>query len=112
MSCCGKKRLEQWSTPKASTMQGHPPAISGAASSPFSSAASSPVGTPVPSGTAMAVHATTFQTTSFQYVGRTSLMVVGPLTGRKYRFAETGAVVSIDNRDAPSMLAVPGLKRV
>lgn len=112
MSCCGKKRLEQWSATKVHSRTGPPPVHPGAASSPFSSAASSPVGTPVPSETAMAVHATTFQTTSFQYIGRTSLMVVGPLTGRKYRFAETGAVVSIDNRDAPSMLAVPGLKRV
>ena len=48
----------------------------------------------------------------FEYVGTTGLTVVGPLTGRRYRFDHHGSRVSIDPRDAPSMAAVPHLRRV
>lgn len=48
----------------------------------------------------------------FEYVGTTGLTVVGPVTGKRYRFDEHGSRVSIDLRDAPSMAAVPRLRRV
>jgi hypothetical protein len=37
--------------------------------------------------------------------------VQGPVTKRLYRFAATGAVVTVDARDAPSLSRVPHLRR-
>jgi hypothetical protein len=48
----------------------------------------------------------------FEYTGRTGLTVIGPVTGAPYRFAFSGAVVPVDPRDAPSLTAVPRLRRV
>ena len=48
----------------------------------------------------------------FEYCGRTALSVRGPITGRSYRFADPGARVAVDRRDAASVSAVPNLKRV
>ncbi len=48
----------------------------------------------------------------FQYVGRTSLTVLGPITGIRYRFGEPRAVVPVDPWDGPSLAAVPNLRRV
>jgi hypothetical protein len=48
----------------------------------------------------------------FEYVGRTGLTVIGPITGRRYRFDRTGARVTVDGRDAPSLAAVPQLEQV
>lgn len=49
---------------------------------------------------------------AFVYEGHRGLSVEGPLTGRRYRFAAPGAVVEVDGRDAPSLTAVPGLRRL
>lgn len=51
-------------------------------------------------------------TVRFEYVGATGLTVVGPATGRRYRFSGHGSRVSIDLGDAPSMAGVPHLRRV
>lgn len=48
----------------------------------------------------------------FQYVGRTSLSVLGPITGIRYRFGGHRAVLPVDPRDGPSLAAVPNLRRV
>lgn len=48
----------------------------------------------------------------FEYVGATGLTVMGPFTGRRYRFEGRGSRVSVDPRDAPSLAAVPHLRRV
>jgi hypothetical protein len=47
----------------------------------------------------------------FEYVGATTLTALGPVTGRRYWFARHGAVVPVDERDAPSMAGVPSLRR-
>lgn len=47
----------------------------------------------------------------FEYVGKTALTAVGPVTRRRYRFAGPGAVVEVDGYDAPAMIAVPNLRR-
>ena len=48
----------------------------------------------------------------FEYVGATGLTVLGPVTGKRYRFDRSGSQVSIEPRDVPSMAAVPHLRRV
>ena len=53
--------------------------------------------------------APTFQ--YFEYTGRTALTAIGVATGLRYRFASPGARVAVDSRDAPSMMAVPNLRR-
>ena len=47
----------------------------------------------------------------FEYVGATGLTVVGPVTGKRYRFDNHGSRVLIDSRDASSMATVPHLRR-
>lgn len=47
----------------------------------------------------------------FEYVGKTALTAVGPVTRRRYRFAGPGAVVEVDGYDAPAMAGVPNLRR-
>jgi hypothetical protein len=49
---------------------------------------------------------------AFEYVGATGLTVFGGATRTRYRFAEPGARVGVDARDAPSLDAVPVLARV
>ena len=51
-------------------------------------------------------------TVYFEYVGKTGLTVFGSVTGKRYRFSSNGAVVAVDLRDQPSLLAVPLLKKV
>jgi hypothetical protein len=48
----------------------------------------------------------------FQYTGRTGLSVRGMFSQRTYHFAVSGAVLAVDGRDAPSLAAVPLLRRV
>ena len=48
----------------------------------------------------------------FEYVGATGLTAHGPITGIRYRFNRTGAVLAVDPRDAAALLAVPALRRV
>ena len=46
----------------------------------------------------------------FAYLGRTALTVTGPATGRPYRFAQTGARVVVDPRDAAALRSVTVLR--
>ena len=48
----------------------------------------------------------------FEYVGATGLTVLGPVTGKRYRFDKPGSRLLVDLRDAPSMASVPHLRRV
>lgn len=47
----------------------------------------------------------------FEYMGRTGLTVVGPVSGRRYRFDGPGARLVVDPRDQVSLAAVPNLRR-
>lgn len=47
----------------------------------------------------------------FEYVGRTTLRVVGPATRRDYWFSQPGARVAVDGRDAAGLAAVSQLRR-
>lgn len=46
----------------------------------------------------------------FEYVGRTSLTVIGPKSGRRYRFDNPGAKVEVDLRDRPWLAAMAMLR--
>jgi hypothetical protein len=48
----------------------------------------------------------------FEYVGPTGLSVRGAVTGQGYRFDRGGSRVAVDLRDAPSLLALPQLRRI
>ncbi len=48
----------------------------------------------------------------FRYTGKTALTVRGIVTGKQYRFTQTGSELLIDFRDVPGILKVPVLKRV
>jgi hypothetical protein len=50
--------------------------------------------------------------TAFQYLGKTALVAVGPISGRYYRFQHPGAIVEVDPRDRASLAAVPNLRQV
>ena len=47
----------------------------------------------------------------FEYVGRTGLTVVSPVTGKRYRFDAPGATVAVDPRDKSMLLNVPYLRQ-
>ncbi|MBO9617777.1 MAG: hypothetical protein J7539_01970 [Niabella sp.] len=49
---------------------------------------------------------------AFEYMGKTSLVVTGGITGKRYYFSHPNQVQKIDYRDAPGMMAVPLLKKV
>jgi len=51
-------------------------------------------------------------TVYFEYIGKTGLTVVGPITGSRYRFDGPGAIVAVDGRDASPVAAVPNLRQV
>ena len=48
----------------------------------------------------------------FKYNGGTALTVVGPVSGKRYRFDGPGARVEVDPRDRRSLIAVPNLTLV
>ena len=48
----------------------------------------------------------------FEYVGQTALTAQGRITRGRYRFAQPGARVLVDARDAPSLAAGPSLRPV
>jgi hypothetical protein len=50
-------------------------------------------------------------TSAFEYLGPTALTVRGPISGRTYRFAKRGVLVSVDERDVRFLLAVPNLRQ-
>ncbi|MEO8154250.1 MAG: hypothetical protein ABI605_14375 [Rhizobacter sp.] len=48
--------------------------------------------------------------TVFEYVGATALMVVGPATGRCYRFDRPGAMLAVDLRDRATLAGIRSLR--
>lgn len=52
------------------------------------------------------------QTVSFVYGGRTGMTVVGPVSGRVYRFDRPGAQISVDPRDKFLLATIPNLMLV
>jgi hypothetical protein len=48
----------------------------------------------------------------FQYLGKTSLKVVGPKTRKLYRFDSPGAVIAVDPLDRRALAAVSALRQV
>jgi hypothetical protein len=48
----------------------------------------------------------------FEYIGETSMTVVGPVTGLRYHFAAPGAQSRVDARDRSSLLGIPKLRQV
>jgi hypothetical protein len=85
MSCCGKHRAAGGSVP---------PRL--------------PTATTTSSTVRLARQTSVF----FEYVGRTGLTVVGPVSGRRYRFDAPGSRVPVDPADKPSLAAVPALRQV
>ncbi len=47
----------------------------------------------------------------FEYMGRTRLVVRGPLTGLRYEFPEPNARLFVDGRDASYFTGVPHLRK-
>ena len=52
------------------------------------------------------------KTVLFEYVGRTALTIIGPVTRTSYRFDSPGARAQVDSRDRNSFNLVPVLKQV
>jgi len=52
------------------------------------------------------------ETVCFKYIGETALRVRGMFSGNTYRFTAPGAIVAVDGRDAPGIMAAPNLKRI
>ncbi len=48
---------------------------------------------------------------AFEYIGRTALTVIGPASRTTYRFDRPGARLRVDERDRPSLDALPMLKQ-
>ncbi len=48
----------------------------------------------------------------FQYQGDRGLTVIGPISGKRYRFSYPGAVMAVDPRDRRSLTAIHQLKQV
>ena len=48
----------------------------------------------------------------FRYEGESPMIVVGRVTGTRYRFAGRGSEVAIDSRDSPSVRQVPRLREI
>ena len=89
MACCGQRR-QQMRSQTISVRQPNNPAKS-------ASFARSPIQQ---------------QGTTFQYVGKTAITAVGPMSGRQYRFGYPGAIVQVDPRDRASLAAVPNLRQI
>ena len=49
---------------------------------------------------------------AMEYTGTTGMTVVGPRSGRVYRFDRPGARLQVDLRDVPGLRTVPRLKRL
>jgi len=52
------------------------------------------------------------QGVAFQYIGKTAMTAVAPLSGRQYRFGSPGAIVLVDPRDRASLAAIPNLRQI
>jgi hypothetical protein len=84
MSCCGKMRL--------------------AASAPGNLASTARVPPPV--------RAPRQSRYFFEYVGQTGLTVIGPASGRRYRFDRPGARLEVDVKDRRWLAGVPHLRQI
>jgi hypothetical protein len=51
-------------------------------------------------------------TAGAQYVGKTAMAVLGPVSGKMYRFNYPGEYVELDRRDLTGLASVPKLKFV
>lgn len=51
-------------------------------------------------------------TPTFEYIGKTALTVIGPVSRTPYRFGSPGARLSVDPRDRVALSAVPVLRFV
>jgi hypothetical protein len=49
---------------------------------------------------------------SVRYSGPTSTTAIGTVSGRRYTFRYTGAVVRVDPRDKPALAKVPHLRQI
>jgi len=49
--------------------------------------------------------------TLVEYTGATYLTIRGPVSGHVYRFANSGARMLVDGRDAAFLLAIPQLRK-
>lgn len=88
MGCCGKKR-EQF--------------LAGVRTGPLSNAARTPFPHFQPAR---------YERVFFEYLGNTGLTVVGPVTGKHYRFDRPGARVEVDLRDRRPLTTVPRLRQI
>ena len=52
------------------------------------------------------------KTVDFEYIGSTAMTVRGPFSGARYRFDHPGAHLRVDERDASSLAAIPGLRLI
>ncbi len=48
----------------------------------------------------------------FEYTGGTGLTVIGPVSGRAYRFAGPGSRLRVELCDRPALLRLPALREV
>ena len=48
----------------------------------------------------------------FKYLGQTGMTVIGPRSGKRYRFDATGSIVEVDPRDRPSLAGLAQLREV
>lgn len=88
MSCCGNRRAAQRANPPPATVRAQPRT------------------------TTQPRHAAPAGATQFEYSGPGTIVVVGPLTGTTYRFTGRGARSNVHAADAPSLVAVQGLKPI
>ena len=51
------------------------------------------------------------QTVEFEYVGPTTLTIIGPVTGQRYYFGAPGVRVAIDVRDRMHLQNVPRIRQ-
>lgn len=49
---------------------------------------------------------------NFQYVGTKGLTLIGPVSGKRYRFDGPGAIVVVDPRDRGALAGVSVLRQV
>jgi len=85
--CCGNKRTQFQAQPAPVNVQGRP------ADRPFPRSAP-----------ALKV--------VFEYNGQPPIVVVGPVSGNRYRFEGSGARVTVDPRDRRSLAVTPRLRQV
>lgn len=88
MSCCGSKRQQA-----VASAFGSAGTASTAVPNPNAARGPGPIGV------------------TFVYDGVAGLIVSGPMTGRRYRFAERGARLVVDALDAPHFDGMPKLRR-